>query len=286
MILADWHTHTEASPNASLRAEDLCAAAAAQGLTVIGMCDHCNWPDAQYRNVMRRSRAAYDRLRPQNPALRFGTELSPCPAGVCDALRAGKTLPRGRAGYLAPENGSFAPALALNAGEIAALELDYVVAGVHWRCDAPDASVPPDSTEKWIAEWLRCSVACAEGLSRIAGDRRKILAHPWYSCLTSPWYQTAGDTERRFALIPYSAHAELAAALVQYGVCAECNADQVTHPILDERYRREYAEFLRFLHESGVTITYGSDESAVYTDRRAAVEAALRQAGFQDGEIQ
>ena len=88
MIRADWHTHTEASPNAALRAEDLCAAAAAQELAVIGMCDHCNYPDAQYRDVMRRSRAEYDRLRPGNPALRFGTELSPCPAGVCEALRA------------------------------------------------------------------------------------------------------------------------------------------------------------------------------------------------------
>ena len=63
------------------------------------------------------------------------------------------------------------------------------------------------------------------------------------------------------------------------------NADQVVHPILSERYRREYAEFLRFLYERGVKISYGTDEHSVYNDRREAVLQALAKVGFGENDL-
>ena len=285
MICSDWHTHTTASPDGTLTPESLCAEAAKQGLHSIGMSDHCNYNDAKYREVMRKSREGYLRNREQYPNLRFGVELSPFPKPIYDALAAGKPVEPAEYGYLAPGNAPFEPAVALTREEIENLGLDYVIMGVHWRCDAPLVTTRPESTEKWIAEWLRVSLWCAEKLPEIAGERLKILAHPWYSCLNAPWVQMAGEDNPGFSVIPYSAHDELAAALIQYGIAAECNADQVVHPILAERYRREYAEFLRYLFEKGVRISYGTDEHEAYKDRRAEVEKALAAVGFRDGDI-
>jgi len=285
MIRSDWHTHTTASPDGTLNPETLCIEAQKQGLQSIGISDHCNYNDAKFSEVMRRSKEEYLRLRGRFSNLRFGVELSPFPKPIYDALAAGKTPERAEYGYIAPGSGVYEPALALNRAEVEELGLDYVITGVHWRCDSPIVNVRPESTEKWIAEWLRVSLWCVENLPRVAGDRLKILAHPWYSCLSAPWVQQAGETGAGFSVIPYSAHEELASALLQYGVAAECNADQVIHPSLSEQYRRQYAEFLRYLCERGIRITYGTDEHDTYTDRRAEVEQALSAVGFRDGDI-
>ncbi len=285
MITSDWHTHTTASPDGTLTVETLCEEARRQGLRVIGMSDHCNFNDAKYRQVMRDSRAAYERHCTQYPELRFGVELSPYSRTVYDALARGDTLGSCRAGYIAAGEPPYTPAFALTREDVDALGLSYVIAGVHWRCDAPDASVPPRSADAWIKEWLRLMTWSVEALAEIAGDRLKILAHPWYSCIRAPWVQSPGEDNRGFARIPFSAHDELAAALLQYGVAAECNADQVTHPTLSERYRREYAEFLVFLYERGVPITYGTDEHECYPDRRESVLVALRQSGYRENTL-
>lgn len=285
MIHSDWHTHTVASPDGALTVEAMCEAARAQGLRHIGMSDHYNYADDVYGETLRRSRALYEQYREKYPELRFGIELSPVPKPVTEALAAGIKLPKSRAGYIAPGTGPYEPSVAMTAQDVEKWGLDYVIIGVHWRCDAPDAAVAPESPEKWIAEWLRMMTWSAGKLAEIAGDRLKILAHPWYSCIRSPWYQSPGENNVGFSLIPYSAHEELAAALKQYGVAAECNADQVVHPILSERYRREYAEFLRFLYERGVKISYGTDEHSVYNDRREAVLQALAKVGFGENDL-
>ena len=54
---------------------------------------------------------------------------------------------------------------------------------------------------------------------------------------------------------------------------------------ISEKYRMQYAEFLRELFEKGVRITYGSDSHKAYGDARDAVEVYLASVGFKDGDI-
>jgi len=79
---------------------------------------------------------------------------------------------------------------------------------------------------------------------------------------------------------------ELASALKQFDVAAECNSTNIVNPVYDDRYHRVYAEFLRSLCESGVKITYGSDcHGPEYPDIREKLSAVLSLAGFNDGDF-
>ena len=78
---------------------------------------------------------------------------------------------------------------------------------------------------------------------------------------------------------------DIAAALLENGKCAECNSFFFKQDSTNERFKRQYAEFLRELFEMGIPITYGSDSHHGYLDSRACVEKYLRYAGFVEGDI-
>ena len=78
---------------------------------------------------------------------------------------------------------------------------------------------------------------------------------------------------------------EKAAALKENGKYVECNAHFFRHPKSAEKFRHQYAEFLREMFEKGIPVTYGSDSHRNYRDLRQDLDPYLRAVGFSDGDF-
>lgn len=113
--------------------------------------------------------------------------------------------------------------------------------------------------------WLACD------------ERVTILGHPWFHG-GGIWYED-------FSLIPHSMNMDIAAALKENGKYVECNSHFFHSPRASEKFKHQYAEFLRELYEMGIPVTYGSDSHKEYEDRRPKTEAYLATAGFSDGDF-
>ena len=77
----------------------------------------------------------------------------------------------------------------------------------------------------------------------------------------------------------------IAAALKENKKYAECNSHFFHSAKASEKFKHQYAEFLRELFEMGIPITYGSDSHTKYEDNHLLVEKYLAAAGFCDGDI-
>ena len=86
-------------------------------------------------------------------------------------------------------------------------------------------------------------------------------------------------------IIPRSINMELAAALKENKKYVECNLHFFRPTKKTEKFRCQYAEFLRELHEMGIPVTYGSDSHNVYSTEIHLAEKYLADAGFKDGDI-
>ena len=75
------------------------------------------------------------------------------------------------------------------------------------------------------------------------------------------------------------------AALKENGKYVECNSQFFNSPKATEKFRRQYAEFLRELFEMGIPLTYGSDSHNQYAPAHVATEKYLLLAGFADGDL-
>jgi histidinol phosphatase-like PHP family hydrolase len=80
-------------------------------------------------------------------------------------------------------------------------------------------------------------------------------------------------------------HEELGAALKENGKLIECNAHFFIGRGTGEKFRHQYAEFLREMFEKGIPVTYGSDSHKAYNVAYDKAEAALAEVGFVEGEI-
>lgn len=270
MIYSDWHIHTDASYDAKLPLETLIAAAAEQGLRGFGIADHLNYNDEKFWGDIHKSAENYHRLKAACPAMRLGVELTPIAKPYFDYLA--KT--GSREGYVPPvQSGPYGIELAGTKEELMALGIQYAVGASHWRVDVPDMDLK-DSDEAQIREWHRQQMYLA------CDERVTILGHPW-SC-NNIWY---GD----FSIVPASMHDELAAALLENGKYAECNVGMFVARDTADPFRYQYAEFLRFLFERGIPITYGSDchgnPDGSYPDKREMAMKYLEAAGFRDGDF-
>ena len=78
---------------------------------------------------------------------------------------------------------------------------------------------------------------------------------------------------------------DIAAALKENGKYVEFNAGFFTDENSTEKFKCQYAEFLRELFEMGIPVTYGSDSHSDYPDARCFPEAYLAKAGFINGDI-
>ncbi len=271
MIHSDWHIHTDASYDAKLPLETLIAAAREQGLRGFGVTDHLNHNTESFWGNIRQSAENFRRLAPICPEMRLGVELTPTAKPMYDYITRTGTWE----GYVPPASDKpYDIAVTGTKEELIALGIQYAVGAAHWRVDVADKNNCDNSPEANIREWHRQQMYLA------CDERVTILGHPW-TC-NNAWYED-------FSIVPVSMHDELAAALLENGKYAECNAGAFIAKDTGERFRYQYAEFLRYLFEKGIPITFGSDchgkPDPVYPDRRTETVKYLEAAGFRDGDF-
>ena len=268
IIRSDWHIHTQASYDASLPLEELLRSAAELGVEQLGITDHLNFNDHSFLGNIHQSVRDVAALQPRYPQLVMGVELTPIEKPLFDYIAKTGT----REGFEPPATDKpYDIELALTRQEMKDLGIRYAVGGSHWRVDVPHAKQLPVDLDAIIREWHRQQMWLA------CDERVTILAHPWYNG-RALWYAD-------FDMIPRSMKRELAAALKENGKYVECSEGMLYSPKSSERFRHQYAEFLRELFEMGIPLTYGSDSHTVYAPDIHKAEEYLLAAGFREGDL-
>ena len=266
IIHSDWHIHSENSYDATNPITTIGDNINAQGLRCFGITDHANLNDFSFRKNIEDSAKNVKELQAKYPNMILGVELTPIEKPLYDYICKHGT----REGYAPPnQDGYLGMAIAYTKEELMALGMRYAVAAAHWSLVGPTARGGDLQVcmESWHAQQL--TMACDE--------RTTILGHPWWNG-KGIWYED-------FDIIPRSMNLELGAALKENGKYVECNSHFFHTPKTTEKFRNQYAEFLRELFEMGVPITYGSDAHKTYDDMRPLVESYLIPAGFADGDF-
>lgn len=266
MIHSDWHIHSENSYDASCPITTIGDNAKAQGLRCFGITDHANLNDAKFRGNIEDSAKNVKELQDKYPNMVLGVELTPIEKPLYDYV----CKHGSREGYVAPAQlEPYDFAVAYTKEELVALGMRYSVTAAHWSLFGP--GVQQTTVEDHIRSWYnqQMKLACDE--------RTTILGHPWWSG-KAMWYED-------FSVIPHTMNLELGAALKENGKFVECNSFFFRSPKTTEKFRHQYAEFMRELFEMGIPITYGSDSHHNYEDLRPLVESYLATAGFADGDF-
>ena len=269
MILnSDWHIHSEYSYDASLSLDFIASSAKAQGFRFVGITDHLNYNDESFKNDIRRSAAAVKESNKKYPFMVLGVELTPIATPEFEYIEAHGT----REGYTPPiHSRSYGIELAMRKDELTSLGVRYAIGAAHWRVDVPSGESFPSELDACLREWYRQQMYLAND------ERVTVLGHPWYHG-EGIWYDD-------FSLIPRSMNRDIAQALKSHGKYVECNAHFFCSKMTSEKFRFQYADFLRELFEIGIPVTYGSDAHHNYPDLRATVEKYLSKAGFKDGDL-
>lgn len=267
IIHSDWHIHSLASYDAKLPLETIANTAHEYGFRRLGITDHANFNDVKFTQDLHHSAQIVSEFQTQEPRLVLGVELTPIELPLFRHIEATGT----RDGYVAPiQDTPYGIELAQTKQQLMDLGVRYAIGAAHWRVDVPNRNLLPQDLEPNIREWHRQQMWLA------CDERVTILGHPWYHG-KQLWYED-------FSAIPLSMHHELGAALKENHKYAECNGSFFTAGH-SERFRRQYAEFLRLLFEMGVPITYGSDAHNTYPPLHQATEEQLTAVGFADGDI-
>lgn len=268
IITSDFHIHSEYSYDARNPLSHIVEQAKAQGLCRIGITDHLNFNDEKFIGDLHASVRGVTEIQRQNPFVILGVELTPIEKPEFDHI----ALHHTREGYVPPiQDTPYAIELAMTKEELRALGVRYAVGAAHWRVDCPHARTLTPDLSASIREWHRQQMFLA------TDERVTILGHPWYHG-KSIWYED-------FSVIPGSMHEEFAAALKENGKFVECNSHFFALPFTSEKFRHQYAEYLRFLFEAGIPVTYGSDSHNSYEDHRLVIEKYLRPQGFTEGDF-
>ncbi len=268
IIRSDWHIHSEASYDASLPLAVIAEGAKRFGFKRIGITDHANFNDEAFLGDLRRSAESVKSFQKDHPEVVLGVELTPIEKPEFDYIRRRGT----RDGYVAPIcSEPFDIELARTKDELKAMGVRYAIGASHWRVDLPGAKKLPPDVSACIKEWYRQQMWLA------ADERVTILGHPWYSG-KGLWYED-------FSMIPRGMNEDIAALLKENGKYVECNSHFFNDSKTTERFRHQYAEFLRELFEMGIPVTYGSDAHGDYSNGHDRVEEYLAAAGFREGDI-
>ena len=78
---------------------------------------------------------------------------------------------------------------------------------------------------------------------------------------------------------------DIAAALLENKKYIECNTGVLCGSKTTEKFRHQYAEFLKELQEMGIPVTFGTDSHRSYSNAHLVAEKYLLEAGFKDGDI-
>lgn len=268
LIHSDWHMHCEASYDSSLTLQEIADKSRSFGFGKIGITDHVNYNDLKFRGDLDKSIEMVGEFQKKDPRFIQGVELTPIEKPEFDYIAKTGT----REGYIAPASDMpYDIELALSKEELIARGVRYAIGAAHWRVDCPNAKALPPDRDACIKEWYRQQMYLAQD------ERVTILGHPWWSP-KALWYED-------FSVIPRSMNRELAAALKENKKYVECNMHFFRLTKKTEKFRCQYAEFLRELHEMGIPVTYGSDSHNQYNDEYPLAEKYLMAAGFKDGDI-
>jgi len=268
IIRSDWHIHSAASYDASLSLEEIYNNAKSFGFKKVGITDHANFNDDKFMSDLRISAKTVKDFQKDHPDMVLGVELTPIEKPEFDYIAKTGT----REGYVAPtQSAPFDIEVAASKEELMALGVRYAIGASHWRVDLPYAKKLPIDLDACIKEWYRQQMWLA------CDERVTILGHPWYHG-RGIWYED-------LSIIPRSMNMDIAAALKENGKFVECNSHFFTTSMATERFRRQYAEFLRELFEMGIPVTYGSDAHDSYDDFHLAAEKYLSEAGFVEGDV-
>ena len=269
MILhSDFHIHSEASYDSKLPLREIEEKSKEYGFEKIGITDHLNLNNEKFIGDLKKSKSLVEEAQEKCDRMLFGVELTPIQKPLFDYL-----AKNGNAdGYIAPVSDKpYEIELAMTKDELRSIGVRYAIGAAHWRVDGPESSCPDSDLDASIKEWHRQQMWLA------CDERVTVLGHPWYNG-KGMWYED-------FSVIPESMKKELAAALLENGKYAECNSHFFNSPLSTEKFRRQYAEFLRELFEMGIPITYGSDSHNSYRPAHINTEKYLLEAGFADGDI-
>ena len=266
-ITSDFHIHSEYSYDAKNTLEFLAKSTKEQGVTTFGITDHLNFNDTKFISDIKNSANAVNEFKKSNPNVLLGVELTPICKSEFDYISKRKS----RVGYKYPKQTDLGIELGLSKQELIDLGVQYAIGASHWRLDVPIKSKWTTDINACINEWYRQQMFLA------CDERVTILGHPWWSA-HNLWYED-------FNVIPRSMKLDILNALKENGKYIECNSHFFMMPSQTEKFRNQYAEFLREAFEMGIPITYGSDEHASYDDYRPDVEKYLRPLGFQNGDI-
>lgn len=268
IIHSDWHVHSEASYDASLTLDEIANAADGFGFRKIGITDHANFNDVSFLSDLKRSTENVKEFKKHYQNIVLGVELTPIEKPEYDYIAKHGT----REGYIAPNLSKlFDIELAQTKEELIALGVQYAIGASHWRVDVPGAKQLPPDRDACIKEWYRQQMWLA------CDERVTILGHPWYNG-RGLWYED-------FSVIPRSMNDDIAAALKENKKYVECNTGVLCCPKASEKFRRQYAEFIREFFEKGIPVTYGSDSHSAYSDAHLKAEKYLADVGFIDGDF-
>jgi histidinol phosphatase-like PHP family hydrolase len=232
---------------------------------MFGITDHANYNIPSYWENMKESKRLYEQYK--TDGFYFGVELTTIPKAMYD--HCAKTGTRDGYACTVPIEG-YEFEFMLTTEDMKELGIMYAVAAAHspWHTDVSLGN-------GLIKEWHRQQMYIA------TDPRVDILGHPWwfYYQDQAPWFQD-------FDVIPRSMHDELAAALIENGVCIEANAYMVYGERSSEDFYRKYNEYLRYMFEKGVKMTFGSDcHGPKYKDSREEIQKALEAVGFKKGDF-
>ena len=265
IVKSDWHIHTEHSYDAKLPLQDIAESARKIGLKSIGISDHVNLNDKQFLGFLKASSENVKQMQKTYPEIVMGVELTPIDKPQFDYIaKHGTNEGMSYAGVKDPFSSL---ELALTKEELVSYGVKYAVGGAHWRFGASY-----DDKEGLIKEWHRQQMFLA------CDERVTILAHPWWNSPYSIWFDD-------FSVVPKSLNMELAAALKENKKYVECNEVMITTPKATEKFKRQYAEFIRELFEMGIPVTYGSDSHNVYAKNHGEAEKMLSEVGFVEGDF-
>ena len=268
LIRSDWHIHSENSYDATLPLETIAEKSLEYGFRRIGITDHANFNDEKFLTDLDNSVKGVKEIQKKYPHVILGVELTPIEKPEFDYIAKHGV----RDGYVAPIlSEPFGIELAQSKEELMARGVRYAIGAAHWRVDVPGARSLPADMDAAIKGWYRQQMWLA------SDERVTVLGHPWYNG-SGLWYED-------FSVIPKSMNRDIAAALKENGKYAECNSGMLLSPKATEKFRHQYAEFLRELFEFGIPITYGSDSHKKYAPDYLEVEKYLVAAGFSDGDI-
>ena len=268
IIRSDWHMHSEASHDSSLSLDEIVTRAAEYGFERVGVTDHVNLNDTRFLSNLRRSVEIVTEKQKTHPELVLGVELTPIEKPEFDYIAKHGS----NEGYEPPVTLSPYPIeLAVSKEELIALGVRYAIGASHWRVDVPHAQKLPQALDASMREWYR------QQLFMACDDRVTVLGHPWYHGY-GIWYED-------FTVIPRSMNEEIMAALKENKKYVECNSHFFNTTKTTEKFRHQYAEFLRECFERGIPVTYGSDAHNHYHPDHVNPDRYLCDAGFVEGEI-